>query len=228
MSMDPGLQAFAEESHELLGSVEDILLQLEEEPDNEDLVNELFRAVHTIKGASGLFGFDEVVNFTHQAESVMGRLRDGEIKLNDDLTSLFLSSRDHILLLVDSAINETALSEEDKSKGSKLHDELAKYLDAQEAQVATTDETDAATDEIVDEAKQVNNDNWHISLRFGSDVLRMGMDPHSFLRYLQTIGDIINLTTVYDELPSLKEMDPESCYLGFEIDLKSEARKEDI
>ncbi len=209
MSMDPGLQAFAEESHELLGSVEDILLQLEEEPDNEDLVNELFRAVHTIKGASGLFGFNEVVNFTHQAESVMGRLRDGEIKLNDDLTSLFLGSRDHILLLADSAINETALSEEDKSNGSKLHDELAKYLGAQEAQETTTDETDAATDDIVDEAKQVNNDNWHISLRFGSDVLRMGMDPHSFLRYLQTIGDIINLTTVYDELPPLKEMDPE-------------------
>jgi two-component system, chemotaxis family, sensor kinase CheA len=231
MGMDPGLQAFVEESHELLGSVEDILLQLEAEPDNNDLVNELFRAVHTIKGASGLFGFDEVVAFTHQAESVMGRLRDGEIKLNDDLTSLFLGSRDHILLLSDNAINEITLSEEDKAKGSKLHDELAKYLDNPEtidSQESTIDEVKTVADNSVDSDKQVANDNWHISLRFGSDVLRMGMDPQSFLRYLQTVGDIVNLTTVYDDLPSLKEMDPETCYLGFEIDLKSEARKEDI
>ncbi len=228
MELDPGLQAFAEESHELLGSVEDILLQLEAEPGNDELVNELFRAVHTIKGASGLFGFDEVVAFTHQAESVMGRLRDGEIKLNDDLTSLFLGCRDHILLLSDNAINEIALSEDDKSSGSKLHEELGKYLPPRETHASTADKPATVVDNGVDSARQVASDNWHISLRFGVDVLRMGMDPHSFLRYLQTVGDIVNLTTLYEDLPSIREMDPESCYLGFEIDLKSEARKEDI
>ena len=227
---DPGLQAFAEESHELLGSVEDILLQLEAEPGNNDLVNELFRAVHTIKGAAGLFGFDEVVAFTHQAESVMGRLRDGELQLNDVLTTLFLECRDHILLLVDEALNNSqALNEEDKATGSRLYVELGQFLGQQEADdEANTDEAETVSDDSVDESKQVASDNWHISLRFGSDVLRMGMDPHSFLRYLQTIGDITSLTTVYDDLPAIREMDPESCYLGFEIDLKSEARKEDI
>lgn len=230
MDMDPGLQAFKEESHELLGSVEDILLQLEAEPDNNDLVNELFRAVHTIKGASGLFGFDDVVSFTHQAESVMGRLRDGELQLNDALTTLFLDSRDHILLLVDDALNGSpGLDEENKAKGIKLHDELGQFLNNQEVQESQTDETETAvSDNTVDNSKQVDNDNWHISLRFGQDVLRMGMEPQSFLRYLQTIGDIVSLTTLYDDLPDARDMDPESCYLGFEIDLKSEARKEDI
>jgi two-component system, chemotaxis family, sensor kinase CheA len=229
MDIDPGLEAFAEESHELLGSVEDILLQLEAEPDDNDLVNELFRAVHTIKGAAGLFGFDEVVAFTHQAESVMGRLREGELKLDDKLTSLFLGCRDHILILADNAINgSTTLSEEDRSNGFKLHAELGEYLDNQETHASDTDEVETVSGNIVVNDKQVANDNWHISLRFGRDVLRMGMDPHSFLRYLQTVGDIISLTTVYDDLPAISEMDPESCYLGFEIDLKSEARKEDI
>jgi two-component system, chemotaxis family, sensor kinase CheA len=229
MEIDPGLQAFKDESHELLGSVEDILLQLEADPDNNDLVNELFRAVHTIKGASGLFGFDDVVNFTHQAESVMGRLRDSEIELSDTLTTLFLESRDHILLLVEDALNGShGLSEEDKAKGNKLHDELGQFLNNQETQESNTDEVETVSENVIDDARQVSNDNWHISLRFGRDVLRMGMDPHSFLRYLQTVGDITSLTTVYDDLPSIQEMDPESCYLGFEIDLKSEARKEDI
>ena len=228
MDMDPGLQAFVEESHELLGSVEDILLQLEADPDNDDLVNELFRAVHTIKGAAGLFGFDDVITFTHQTESVMGRFRDGEIKLTDDLTSLFLSCRDHILLLSDNAINELTLSDEDKSNGVKLYDELGKYLGNQETDELPTNEVKTVSDNNIDSAKQVASDNWHISLRFGADVLRMGMDPHSFMRYLQTVGDIITLTVVYDDLPPLTEMDAESCYLGFEIALKSEASKEDI
>ncbi len=77
MDMDPGIQAFAEESHEMLEEIENILLKLEDEPDDSGLINELFRAVHTIKGASGLFGFDNVMNFTHTAESVMMRVRDG-------------------------------------------------------------------------------------------------------------------------------------------------------
>ncbi len=228
--MDPGLQAFKEESHELLGSVEDILLQLEAEPDNNDLVNELFRAVHTIKGASGLFGFDDVVSFTHQAESVMGRLRDGEIKLNDTLTTLFLDSRDHISLLVDDALNGSpGLNEESKAKGVKLHDDLGQFLNNQEEEESQIDATEMdISNPIVDDSKHIASDNWHISLRFGQDVLRMGMDPQSFLRYLQTIGDIVSLTTLYDDLPDAHDMDPESCYLGFEIDLKSEARKEDI
>ena len=229
MDIDPGLQAFAEESHELLGSVEDILLQLEAEPNDSSLINELFRVVHTIKGASGLFGFDEVVHFTHQAESVMGRLRDGELQPNDALTTLFLDSRDHILLLVDDALSGSSnLDDEAKANGTRLYQELGGFLNSQKTEEPSTDEVKTTADIPVDNSKQVSSDNWHISLRFSPDVLRMGMDPHSFLRYLQTVGDIVNLATIYDELPHINEMDPESCYLGFEIDLKSEACKEDI
>ena len=54
------------------------------------------------------------------------------------------------------------------------------------------------------------------------------MDPLSFIRYLETIGDIVNLTLLDDNLPEVEKMNAESCYLGFEIDLKSEADKEEI
>ena len=52
-----------------------------------------------------------------------------------------------------------------------------------------------------------------------------GMDPLSFIRYMATIGDIGALTTLHDNLPAAEEMDPESCYLGFEIDLKIRSPK---
>ncbi|MGZ5781395.1 MAG: chemotaxis protein CheA, partial [Burkholderiaceae bacterium] len=73
-----------------------------------------------------------------------------------------------------------------------------------------------------------STDNWHISLRFSSDVLKNGMDPLSFLRYLQTIGSIVGIVTVPDGLPQADEMDPELCYLGYEVAFKSSADKATI
>ena len=72
------------------------------------------------------------------------------------------------------------------------------------------------------------SDNWHISLRFGRNSLRDGMDPLSFLRYLGTLGQIISINTLDDALPAATQMDPEACYLGFEISFKSTADKQTI
>jgi len=69
---------------------------------------------------------------------------------------------------------------------------------------------------------------WHISIRFGPEILRQGMDPLSFLRYLQTIGEIVQLTPLMDSLPAGTAFDPEVCYLGLEIDLDSQAERQVI
>ena len=74
----------------------------------------------------------------------------------------------------------------------------------------------------------VNTDSWHISVRFGRNVLRGGMDPLSFIRYLGGLGEIIGIETITDSMPAAEEMDPESCYLGFEIRLQTRASKADI
>jgi two-component system chemotaxis sensor kinase CheA len=64
----------------------------------------------------------------------------------------------------------------------------------------------------------VASDNWHISLRFARDVLRNGMDPLAFIRYLGNMGKIVHIAVLPDALPFAPDMDAESCYLGFEID----------
>ncbi len=233
MTMDPGLQAFVQESRELLEQTEDTLLSLEGNPQDADLIGELFRAVHTIKGAAGLFGFDAVVAFTHIAESVMGRVRDGEVALDDTLLSLFLRCRDHMAILTEHALEVRGeLGDDIRDVDKQLVAHLENYL-VEESNSPAGD--DAPASNMADEANAdvaecavVETDNWHISLRFASDVLRNGMDPLSFIRYLETIGDIESLTTLCDDLPECAEMDPESCYLGFEIDLKSEADKTTI
>ena len=229
MDMDPGIQAFAEESHEMLEEIENILLKLEDEPDDSGLINELFRAVHTIKGASGLFGFDNVMNFTHTAESVMMRVRDGEIPVTPDLLNLLLSCRDQMLALVDIALDgNDPLNADVQSTDDKLSAQLHSFL-GDDVAVIDEEQNEALPDTTNESSdSDVTSNNWHLSLRFKEDVLRDGMDPLSFIRYMETIGDIEGLTVLSDNLPPAAEMDPESCFLGFEIELKTSAKKEEI
>jgi two-component system chemotaxis sensor kinase CheA len=78
------------------------------------------------------------------------------------------------------------------------------------------------------ESERVGNDYWHISVRFNRNVLADGMDPLSFLRYLNQIGQYISMTTLLTDLPLLDEINPEESYLGFEISLDSSGSKESI
>ncbi len=230
MTMDPGLQAFSEESGEMLEEIENILLKLEDDPDDSSLINELFRSVHTIKGAAGLFGFDNVVSFTHVTESVMMKVRDGELAVTSDLLNLLLSCRDHIMVLVDIALlDNAALDAETRRTDGQLSEKLNVFLggDLKLMETETAKEVADVPEREVSSGN-MQNSNWHISLRFKENVLCDGMDPLSFIRYLSTIGDIESLTTLYESLPPPAQMNPESCYLGFEISLRSEAKKEEI
>ncbi|OUS09330.1 hypothetical protein A9Q89_13270 [Gammaproteobacteria bacterium 53_120_T64] len=242
MSLDEGLQGFLEESKDLLDEMEDLLLKLEDKSNDSEIINALFRVVHTLKGTSGMFGFTEVVSFTHGAESVMDSVRDGDIVLNEDLLSVLLKSRDHISALLDVALEiSSELSAEDSQQGTVLSEQLAQYLNGSESSTPEGDsagpaaesatpassDTGAAVVQALD-GETVENESWHISLRFGPDVLRNGMEPLSFIRYLNTIGTILSLETIDEQLPEPAAMDAESCYLGFEINFATTADKAEI
>jgi two-component system chemotaxis sensor kinase CheA len=232
------LDIFSEESAELLQQSEYILLKLEDEPDSDDLINDLFRTIHTIKGSAGLFGFEDVVSFTHVAESVMGRIRDKEVSLNESLLGLLLDSRDQISQLVSHVLSNAELPIGDilKETGEELLLKLKKYLGDElidiESEITpeSVSETLIKSNEIFEsrDSDNVSNDYWHISVRFNRNVLADGMDPLSFLRYLSQVGNYINITTLVSDLPSLENINPEESYLGFEISLNSSASKESI
>ena len=94
------LPAFISEAQEQIASIEQLLLQLEDAPDDRELLDSLFRCAHTVKGSAGIFGLDAVVAFTHHVETLLDRLREGEIALTPDLSTLLLQSNDQIRLLV--------------------------------------------------------------------------------------------------------------------------------
>jgi two-component system chemotaxis sensor kinase CheA len=92
---DAALATFAQESEELLLDMEEGLLALEVAPDDAETINRVFRAMHTIKGSSGLFGFNDIVSFTHEAESVLDRVRQGERDIDVELISIVRQQRPH-------------------------------------------------------------------------------------------------------------------------------------
>ena len=219
---------FMEEATDLLEGMEDALLEMENSPDDSDLINAVFRAAHTIKGTGGVFGFDHVEAFTHVAENVLDKVRDREIEVGTDLVALLLKCRDHIGHLVESAVNDEERPEDDvMQKDAELLTGLKSFLEMDESDSHDICAGEEPVEQI-DTGRLVETDNWHISLRFDAEVLQNGMDPLSFMRYLNKIGHVVSVTTILDALPEMAELDPELCHLGFEVDLQTEADKEQI
>ncbi|VAW67755.1 hypothetical protein MNBD_GAMMA10-895, partial [hydrothermal vent metagenome] len=126
---DDALQVFSDEAEDLLSLAEQALLNMDNLDDVEDTVGDLFRTFHTIKGAAGLFGLDSIVEFTHIVENLLGKIREGLINVDEEMVSLFLSSRDHLEKLVESALSGAqTLDESLKQVDDELVVQLNRYL----------------------------------------------------------------------------------------------------
>ncbi|WP_346397878.1 chemotaxis protein CheA [Pseudomonas syringae] len=219
INLDQAQQTFIVEARELLQAMEESLLQLESEPGDQDAIGAVFRAAHTIKGSAGLFGLTPIVSFTHIVEDVLDRLREGSVSVNAELIAVLLKSGDHMLELID-----VVASRGQQLQQPALEREAALRQALQVFQApASAGAADSASASVVSDDEPSAEVLWHISLRFGVDVFRNGMDPLSFLRYLNTLGQMVQVTTVTDSIPAVEAWDPESCHLGFEIDFRSAA-----
>ncbi|CAM3197072.1 CheA signal transduction histidine kinase [Ectopseudomonas mendocina] len=226
MNLDSVIGTFIAECRELLQQMEDALLQIEQSPNDPELINAIFRAAHTIKGSSGLFGFDAIVAFTHVAESVLDRVRAGELPFSADLSALMLQVGDHLVGLVDHVAEGrdlAALPDAMNAHQAELVQCLSQYLGGNPVQAA-----ELAPKLVHDAHDGVPSSHWHLSLRFGADSLRNGMDPLVFLRYLATFGELLHVEPVLDHLSGFDTLDPESCYLGLEVAFRSDAEQTQI
>ncbi|MFA7525845.1 MAG: Hpt domain-containing protein, partial [Acidithiobacillus sp.] len=232
--MAAALQTFFEESRELLQDMENALLFMEHAGADSERINAVFRAAHTIKGSAGLFGLEEVVRFTHRLENLLDQIRSGVTDLTPVRITLLLSCGDHIAGYLDRIATDSSLDQVFLAEDLRLLGDLAAQSGSSQLAPALALTTLAPTvppspePEFSNSPGSVQTGNWHISLRFGLDTFRDGMDPLSFVRYLEQIGEIIGIITLTDSLPALPQMDAESCYLGFEICFKSSADKAKI
>ncbi|MBL8485846.1 MAG: chemotaxis protein CheA [Rhodocyclaceae bacterium] len=226
--MDEVLAVFTVEAREQLAAMEEGLLRMEQGDRDPETLNAVFRAAHTIKGGAGVVEIHAVEKFTHVLENVLDRLRNGEIEVSDELVTLLLRGCDHIGALLDS-VEQGEPDGDLVAAGAGIADGLRAWT----AGPPVAGGGGGAPRHPESEAHRAGGDTaisdcWHISVRFGRGVLRNGMDPLAFLRYLLSLGEIVHMTTLTDAMPEAAQMDPEACYLGFEVELRSHADKEAI
>jgi two-component system chemotaxis sensor kinase CheA len=214
---------FITEARELLQQIEDGLLELEGDPTNTETINAIFRGAHTLKGSSGLFGLDHLVRFTHVVETVLDTVRAGQLDVTPGLVSVLLPCADYLSGQVEAIAGGRLLPDPaEESQAAELLAALDPFLGggahAGPEEAVASDAT-TPTDELA---------SWHLFLRFGPDCFRNGMDPLSFVRYLGNLGTVERVVTVADALPEAADMDPETCYLTFEVTLSSTAAKGEI
>ena len=228
--MDELTNVYIQESREQLAEMEAGLLRLEQNPEDSDNIDAIFRAAHTIKGGSGVIECVFIEQFTHRVENILDALRNGEASVSGALATLLLECCDHMGRLIDVlAAQQPEPDAQLVEHGNALTGRLQIFLD----QTAGTGSANLAVQEDEGTVESsgggvVDTDAWHISVRFGPNVLRGGTDPLSFIRFLGSLGEIIGIETIADAIPPAEEMDPESCYLGFEIRLQTKSSKGDI
>ena len=193
------MPAFISEAAEQIEAIETLLLELEEQPDNRDLLDSLFRCAHTVKGSAGIFGLNRVVEFTHHVETLLDKMRDGDIALNPDISTLLLQCNDQIKFLVDTAADESADTPEQKDTRAELVVQLRALTEGPAPAVVASAAPTAALGATATTGPRV----WNISARFGMETFRNGMDPLSIARYLSGMGRVVSVRSGVDTVPAL-------------------------
>jgi len=189
---------------------------------NEEDIGALFRAMHTIKGTAGMFGFDDVVSFAHVAENLLSDVRSDKVALTPEMISVFLLCKDHTQTLINTSVDQEPMSPELKKTNDDLLAQLIKFTpNTTEVGVQEISSPDAT--QTVSEGKI-----WHISLLLKPDFYSTGMDILSLISFLDELGTLTKKSIFTDDIPLLEGYNPIQAYIGFELQLQTESDYDEI
>jgi two-component system chemotaxis sensor kinase CheA len=211
MDMEQFHQTFFEESREGLDIMESSLLNLDVGAADSEVINTIFRAAHSIKGGSGTFGFMDIANFTHLMETLLDEMRDGRRQVMQAEVNMLLRAVDGLRMLVAAAQGG---GEIDAEQIENLQGELREAL---EQKPAATPETPMRPADPLSQGEEMAA-GWQIRFRPDLDMMRTGNDPLRILRELASLGEM-RVRVDAERLPDWDLLDPEACYLAWDIQL---------
>ncbi len=233
IDMEQFHQVFFEESFEGLEIMESGLLSMDQGGVDDEEINAIFRAAHSIKGSSGTFGFNHIHSFTHVVETMLDEIRDGKFVPTQEAVAALLGSVDIIRDMLQAAqdgtdVDEILVQEKcselqsilDAGKGEQIEPPLEQTPEpAAEEQTEPTVESEPES-----EPKPMG---WHIIFRPLPHLTRTGNDPLRILRELDGLGEL-QVDTDTSAISGLSKMEPESCYLSWDLHLKGEVPREEL
>jgi len=200
---------YFEECAELLDATYAHLAAIEDGRGDNETVHAIFRAIHSIKGGGGAFGFGRMVSFAHALESVLDSLRDGRLQLSAEIASLLLRSTDILGDLVAAARTGTAPAEDFETVA------LAALCQA------SGDETNRA-EAVAPDRPPADMRTLRLRIAPQRSMFRYANEPLLLLRELRRLGLLV-LTADLSGLPDLEAMDPEDAYLAWDATLTTTA-----
>lgn len=189
---------FRQEAQELFEQIEQGLLDLAHRPDDRELVDLVFRGLHTLKGSGAMFGFDALAAFTHHCETAFDLVRRGEAPATPELVAAVLAAQDHMRALAEGR-------EASSEAGEALLDRLHRAVEAARGGPAAAPAAPAV---------QV----WRIRFSLPADALVNGVRPLPLLDELRELGEC-RVTAVLDAIPPLEALNPTDCHLGWDVRL---------
>jgi len=198
---------FFEEAATLLAEFEAALLRLERDPRDTASLDAAFRGAHSFKGNSAMMGFTAITRLTHSMESLLDRIRTGARPLGPAAVETLLRSKDALTGLV-AAAREGGAAPEPEAAAERVREALETLLAEAPAETVA----------------QV----WEIVFQPSADVLLRGVDPLTVLEQLGELGEVMSVVAVDTTLPPLATLDPERCYLGWRIWLRTARARDEI
>jgi two-component system chemotaxis sensor kinase CheA len=228
--MEKQKETYREEAYELLAELETSLLELEETSpsaqNDAELIDRVFRALHTIKGSGAMFGFDDIAAFTHEVETVFDMVRDGKIPVTKELINLALSARDRIKTMLDGESSE--IQEQEGQSQAELVAALRALIPGRPVS-PKAEETEpkelppppfeaSAAESNPSESKAEIEPSVTYRIRFHPhrDIFSNGTNPILLLNELRELGEA-NIVAQTEAIPLLKDYDPEACYTYWDI-----------
>ena len=213
--------AFYEEAGEHLENMEGALLQLESASEDSELLNTIFRAAHSIKGASSTFGIDQVAKFTHVLENLLDRMRDGQVTVTSELVQLLLNSTDILAALIDAEQNQSDPPADVErvldalkhfNSGATPPDTPPRHEESCETNGSVTTQGSAVSDGLR---------SYQVDFVPSESFFLFGQNPLFLLADLKTLSEDFDVQARTEKLPSINEIDPEKCYLSWNISLST-------
>ncbi|MGH8238930.1 MAG: chemotaxis protein CheA, partial [Steroidobacteraceae bacterium] len=216
--------AFFDESFEALDTMEAALLKLNAGAPEPEIVNTIFRVAHSIKGGSATFGFAEVASFTHTCETLLDELRGNRMQVTRAITDLLLKSVDIMREMLRAVQHKSPI---DAQRVADLQFDLELAIVQKNAAAAVAAAPAPAPVPTPVPARAASVHRWRIQFRPYPQLFAHGNDPLRMLRELADLGDL-NVVVATQNVPALCELDPESCYLSWELTVDTDATREVI
>jgi two-component system chemotaxis sensor kinase CheA len=207
IELSPFFQVFFEESFEGLDVMESGLMSLDPANVDNEMINSIFRAAHSIKGGSATFGFASVAEFTHVLETLLDEVRSETSGMSRAMVDLFLQSVDCLRELLEGLQAEMPV---DGARADALRQKFEAILDI-------------SVDAVVIEIGEVEPVaiGWQINMVGGEDILRTGNEPIRMFTQLSEMGEL-TITTDFSRLPAFNLLTLESCYLSWQLTLMAD------